>query len=180
MNRYKATPEQEAWAYKQAVKGYDSKHTSLDTGLPGAFVGYLAETMVMDMLRLPRKENPGKNDQGYDFEYNGKKWDVKTVTVRGDPRPHWTMNVNAAQVHNASDAYIFCTFNRFTRTLTIVGWQEKKTAMAAATFHEEGTTIKNDSGEMTVKSAMFCIPTSTLKPFNNEHGWNITGQRVHT
>ena len=83
--------------------------------------GLIGEIMVKQLFRI---EHEWKNgfDGGFDFEYKGKKIDVKTQLRKTDVQSYYVNNVYPLQFQNNFDVYLFASVNEKKSELTICGW----------------------------------------------------------
>ncbi len=108
--------------------------------------GLIGQTVVMDLFGLPRPNDSGQSDGGVDFVFEGMSIDVKTVGRNVPVRTDYVNNLQAAQIHFPTDAYIFCSLNRRSNVLTVCGWTTKIEFLENAAFYRAGTRRMRSNG----------------------------------
>lgn len=141
------------------------------------YVGLLGEYTVKSLLGIDHIELNGF-DGGYDLTINGRKVDIKTMGRTVDPQPHYVNNFIAYQQDFDCDFYIFCSLNKEKSTVTICGYQDKKTLLEVADFFPEGSTRYRDDGtKFKMKAPTYEIKNQDLKPINKpEDLWRLQDQ----
>lgn len=118
--------------------------------------GLQAQVIVTDLLGLPRPESGGGFDGGSDFEWAGKKWDVKCVIRSVKPLVSYACNLTESQTRYDCDGYFFVSYNKITGSFYLLGWITKEDYLSKATYHPIGSTVKRSDGTfITVSSAPF-------------------------
>ena len=128
-------------------------------------VGYIGEQMVMDFLKIKSLD-----DQfNFDLTYQGKRLEVKTISCKFKPFPHYLCTVNSHNldgIHKQSaDYYVF---------LRILNDQSKGWILGCipcSEFFEKGKFI--EKGSQVVKGVQFVKANATVLPINQLYPMNI-------
>ena len=141
------------------------------------YVGLLGEYTVKKMIGIDTFNLNGF-DGGYDLTINGRKIDIKTMGRTVDPQDHYVNNFIAYQQDFDCDFYIFCSLNKENSTLTICGYQDKKTLLEVADFFPEGSIrYRDDGSKFKMKAPTYEIKNQDLKPINKpEDLWKLQDQ----
>ncbi len=121
-------------------------------------VGYIGEEMVMDFLNIEINDD----DFNYDLSYQNQRLEVKTISCKFKPYPHYLCTVNSHNlegVHKQSaDYYVF---------LRILNDQSKGWllgCMPCNEFFEKGKFV--EKGATVVKGVQFVKANATVLPIN--------------
>ena len=121
-------------------------------------VGYIGEEMVMDFLKIKTIDDTFD----YDLRYKNKRLEVKTISCKFKPYPHYLCTVNShnlKKVHKQSaDYYVF---------LRILNNQSKGWllgCMPCTEFFEKGKFI--EKGATVVKGVQFVKANATVLPIH--------------
>ncbi len=109
------------------------------------FVGLIGEVMVVNLFGLKYKFSYGF-DGGFDFEYNGKKIDVKTMGRTVNPKPNFVNNFIAFQKDFNCDYYVFASLNKKSNELNICGYLSKYDLLNKSIFYKKGTKRERSDG----------------------------------
>lgn len=123
---------------KEDFKGNDLKR----------FQGMMGQIVLSDFLGLERPINEGI-DKGFDIEWKGKKWDVKTE-IRTVPflKTKYRHNVNGKQITNMCDGYIFISYNCSDGSFYLCGYITKGEFLKNAIYYKPGSKIKRTDGSI--------------------------------
>ncbi len=88
--------------------------------------GIIGQSVVMKSFGLGFVKGEQGFDDGIDFVYNNKKIDVKTMGRTTDVRVSYTNNFLKLQDYFKTDLYIFCSYNKIKKEVTICGWIDKE------------------------------------------------------
>lgn len=141
-----------------------------DIGVPGKSIrqgrgnwaGCLAEVAVSDLFGWPICSD-------YEFDVlnrNGHKIDVKTKSRTVDPQPHHVATVSGHRLQNC-DRYVFCSTNKRTEKLWIIGGIDAAEFMHRATFHRKGEVDPTGNGQWTFRADCYNLPYSDLVEFGH-------------
>lgn len=131
------------------------------------FFGFLGETLVCDLLGLPRSAFKGY-DGGWDIDYQGLRIDVKTRTGTVAYQKNFVHNVAGRQSVFDAQAYLFLYYNRTGGYFHVCGWLKKGDFYERATFTPSGgTRTRNDGSVLTVKgpAGMYEVEQKDLDDF---------------
>ena len=135
------------------------------------FVGLLGEITIKNYFGVKHNWVNGF-DGGYDFIYNNKKIDVKTMGRNVTPKDFYVNNFISFQKNFHCDYYIFTSLNKKTNELFICGYLSKKDLLEKATLYKKGTIRNRENGTtFKMKTDTYEIKNSFLnqiKYFINE------------
>jgi hypothetical protein len=111
----------------------------------------VGELIIHDLLKMPRNPQMGlRSDGGSDVILHEKRTDVKcerrTVVFDGPKKDKYDHNVNAGQINNSCDEYLFISWYEPGNFYEICGRVDKEKFIAKAIFYEEGAEIKRTNG----------------------------------
>lgn len=109
------------------------------------FVGLLGEILTKQFFGLSHKYTIGF-DGGFDFNYNGKRIDVKTMGRTVDMKPHFVHNFICFQKDFDCDIYIFNSLNKKNNNLEICGWVTKDDLINKSILYKKGDIRNRDNG----------------------------------
>ena len=118
-------------------------------------VGLIGEIIVKQMFRIEHEWKPGF-DGGFDFEYKGKKIDVKTMKRTCDVKPNFVNNLFERQLNHDCDVYLFTSLNTKKNELTVCGWIYKSDVLENAKLILKGT-------ELILNNKKFPLKMNTLE-----------------
>lgn len=102
-------------------------------------------------------------DGGFDFFYNGRKVDVKTMGRSGYVEDYYINNFYAVQLNHDSDVLVFCSYNTKERALEICGWITKAEMLSKAQFLPAGSYRRRTNGTVfALKQDNYEIPNYEL------------------
>lgn len=128
--------------------------------------GIVGQSVVLDFLGLPFIESNGF-DNGVDFTYKDKTYDVKTMGRNCEPKPYFVNNLIGLQDKYKVDRYIFCSLNRTNMILTICGWIDKNDFIEKASFYNKGTVrTRSDNTSFQTKADLYELPNKELNDFS--------------
>lgn len=164
--------KEQVWNY---VKENDlGKRFTANGNKQDQYVGMLGEVVVKRHFKI--KSDPVEGwlqgqvygfDGGYDFEYYGRKIDVKTMGRTVDPRPDFVNNFIAYQKNLQADTYIFTSLNKRTSELFILGWVSKDELLERGEKFKKGTErTRSDGSILKLKAPTFEIKNSDLNPMS--------------
>ena len=130
------------------------------------YVGLLGECTVKWYLGIDYKLKD-EFDNGVDFNYKSKKFDVKTMGRKVYPKPNYVNNFIAYQKDFNCDAYIFCSLNKTNYDLTICGWATKEQLLERGVLYKQGTIRKRtDETTFKLKAPTYEIKNTALNNIN--------------
>ena len=161
MHEITITPEMRDAAHKKVKHLQFNKNRGLSkfgSEKHRTIVGYIGEEMVMDFLKI--KTIDDKFD--YDLSFENKRLEVKTISCKFKPYPHYLCTVNSHNlngVHKQSaDFYVF---------LRILNDQSKGWLLGCipcVEFFEKGKFI--EKGATVVKGVQFVKANATVLPIH--------------
>ena len=101
--------------------------------------GIIGQSVLMDLFGLGYVDGKSGFDNGVDLTINSKKIDVKTMGRTTDVKPNYTNNFLKLQDYFNTDIYIFCSYHKLKKELTICGWISKTDFVAKRKLHPKGT-----------------------------------------
>lgn len=164
----KITPEQLNYSI-----GLNNKHNFGNRGKGDGtksqqLIGLIGQTVVADLLNLKRPSANEGFDGGYDFLIKGRKIDVKTMGRTVSVKPHYVHNFVGYQKIFDVDYYLFCSFNKATKVLSICGIKAKEEFLKKARFYQKGQLrFRDDGTSFPSKAPLYEIKQYDLDPINN-------------
>lgn len=83
-----------------------------------------------------------KGTKDYDFIYNGKKIEVKTMGTNYNPNDTYICSINKNSAFQDCDIYVFCFLNLKTNKLFIYGWCTKKYFYENCYYQPKGEPVR--------------------------------------
>ena len=108
-------------------------------------VGLIGEVLTKNAFNIEHKFTKGF-DGGFDFEYKGKRIDVKTMGRTVDMKPYFVHNFIGFQKEFDCDIYIFNSLNKRTNKLELCGWVTKEELLDKSLFYKKGYVRNRDNG----------------------------------
>lgn len=125
--------------------------------------GIIGESVILDLFN---KEwvNGGKGfDDGLDILFNNYRIDVKTMGRKTEVKKNYTNNFNKLQDYLKTDIYIFCSYHKTKKELTVCGWIDKKTFKEKRQYYPKGTIRKRtDGSSLKVNADLYEIAVNDL------------------
>lgn len=127
-------------------------------------VGYVGEVAVMKALDIRRAED------GFDFDllYRERKLEIKTVSCKAPPPPHYLCTVNSVNpegVHKqAADLYVFVRVRYDLALAWILGFIPCPEFFTRGRFVKKGETV---AGVVFAKANATVLPISNLMPIKH-------------
>ena len=135
------------------------------------FVGLIGEIITKKYFGIEHKWLKGF-DGGYDFIYNNKKIDVKTMGRNVTPKDFYVNNFISFQKDFDCDYYILTSLNKKTNELFICGYLSKTELLDKAILYKKGAIRHRENGTtFKMKADTFEIKNNLLnkiKNFKNE------------
>jgi hypothetical protein len=160
--------EQKDYAAKQVESYNFGQRGVFDGNKEQQFVGVLGQTVVADLLQVPRPDGTSGNDKGVDFVMNHKNVDIKTMTRTVSVKEHYVHNFVAYQKKYPTDVYIFASYNKKNNVFSICGSVSKEQLQERAEFFEKGQLRYRDDGTaFPAKAPLYEIKQSDLNRINS-------------
>jgi len=149
---------------KNQLKWYNFGKRGYADGTPEQqLVGIIGQTVVSDLFDLPWIDGSKGFDGGVDLVYKDITLDVKTMGRTTDVRPYYVNNFIGLQKKYDVDAYIFASFNKRSKELTIVGWLPKELLDKRADFFPKGSIrTRSDGTKFATFTDLYEIKNSDL------------------
>ena len=164
----KPSQEQKDYAEKQVETYNFGQRGVFDGNKDQQFVGILGQTIVADLLKMPRPDGISGNDRGVDFVINNKSVDIKTMTRTVPVKEHYVHNFVAYQKEYQVDAYVFASYNKKNSIFSICGSVSKEQFKERADFFEKGQLRYRDDGTtFPAKAPLYEIKQSDLNKINS-------------
>jgi hypothetical protein len=130
--------------------------------------GIIGQYVVMQLFGLDLPDGSEGFDNGVDFVFDTKTIDVKTMGRNTDVRPSYTNNFIKLQDYFKTEIYIFCSYNKLKKEVTICGWIDKNTFISKRDFYEKGSKrLRFDGSEFIVFTDFFEIDNEHLNDVNS-------------
>ena len=162
------TQEQKDYALQQVENYNFGRRGVFDGNKEQQFVGVLGQTIVADLLCVPRPDGASGNDKGVDFVINNKNIDIKTMTRTVSVKEHYVHNFVAYQKEYPTDIYIFASYNTKSNIFSICGSVSKEQLQERADFFEKGQMRYRDNGTaFATRAPLYEIKQSKLNNINS-------------
>jgi hypothetical protein len=131
-------------------------------------IGIAGQCVVAELLDNELPQPSKTHDGGVDLYYYGLTIDVKTMGRTTEPKPHYVNNVVGMQIDYDVDIYVFCSFNKQNKILTICGWVTKQELLENASFYPNGSIrTRTDGTTFETKADLYEIANDKLNPVNS-------------
>lgn len=125
--------------------------------------GMIGQTVMADLLGVDRPDGRSGFDGGVDFFINDCSVDVKTMTRTTEMRDYYVHNFIGYQRDYDVDYYVFLSYNKRNRNLTICGYVDKETFFKKADFYPKGSKrFRSDGSCFFSKAPLYEIKQSDL------------------
>ena len=162
------TNEQKNYAQDMVDKQNFGKRGYGDGNKKEQLTGIIGQTVLADLLGLPRPDGKNGFDNGFDFVINGKKADIKTMSRTVPVKDHYVHNFIGYQKNYTVDYYIFASYNTRTEVLSICGFVSKEDFAKRASFYNKGDLRYRDDGtSFPAKAPLYEIKQSDLERANS-------------
>ena len=133
----------------------------------------IGQTVIMDLFELGYINGKKGFDNGIDIVYTNIfgsiTIDVKTMGRTTKVKSNYTNNFIALQDCFNPDVYIFCSYNKLNKILTICGWITKQEFINKRRFYPKGTLRNRTNGTtFETKADLFEIDVIDLNDVTNE------------
>lgn len=127
--------------------------------------GIIGQTVLMDLFGFDYINGAAGCDDGIDFIFNSKKIDVKTMGRTTDVRLAYTNNFLKLQDYFQTEIYIFCSYNKIKKEVTVCGWIAKEDFVSRRKFFPKGSIrIRSDGTNFPTFSDLYEIDNIDLNP----------------
>lgn len=122
----------------------------------------------MDLFGIGYVDGETGFDGGVDILFNNKKIDVKTMGRKTDVRPNYTNNFLKLQDYLDTELYIFCSYHKIKKEITVCGWIGKEDFINKRKFYPKGTIrTRFDNSTFKTFSDLYEIDNTDLNKVNN-------------
>jgi hypothetical protein len=112
--------------------------------------GIIGQSVVMELFQLGHINGNDGFDNGIDIVYTNIfgsiSLDVKTMGRTTSVKPNYTNNFIALQDYFNPEGYIFCSYNKSNKVLTICGWVTKQEFINKRKYYPKGTIRERSNG----------------------------------
>ena len=129
--------------------------------------GIIGQNIICLYLGKPFMISDGF-DGGVDIILNDSTIDIKTMGRNVYPQPYYVNNLMATQLKYNVDNYLFCSYHKKDKVLTVCGWIDKKGFKDKAKFYKEGEVRTRSNGtDFITKADLYEIENKYLNRINN-------------
>ena len=113
--------------------------------------GIIGQCVVMDLFDMPLIDGSDGFDNGIDILYDNNKIDVKTMGRISEAKPNYVNNFFKVQDYLNTNIYIFCSYHKKKKELTLCGWIDKEDFINKRLYYPKGS-IRQRTDKTTFKS----------------------------
>ena len=125
--------------------------------------GIIGQSIVMELFGLEKVDGSQGFDNGVDIVFNNKNIDVKTMGRTTDVKSYYTNNFLKLQDYFDTEVYIFCSYHKNKKVLTICGWITKEDFVQKRRFYKKGSTrTRSDHSTFKTFSDLYEIDNTVL------------------
>ena len=130
--------------------------------------GIIGQCVIMEAFNMPLINGADGFDDGIDILYKHNRIDVKTMGRTTDVKPNYVNNFLKAQDHFSTDIYIFCSYHKTKKQLTVCGYIDKDDFIKKRSYFKKGSTrTRADNTTFKTFADMYEIQNSLLNNVNN-------------
>ncbi|MDB4303594.1 hypothetical protein N9934_02220 [Desulfosarcina sp.] len=130
--------------------------------------GIIGQSVLMQLFGLGKVDGIQGFDNGIDILFNHKKIDVKTMGKTTDVKSYYTNNFLKLQDYFDTEIYIFCSYHKTKKEITVCGWITKDNFVLKRRFYKKGSTRTRSNGtRFTTFSDLYEIDTKDLNNVNS-------------
>lgn len=130
--------------------------------------GIIGQSVIMDAFGLGYVDGRTGFDNGVDLIISGKKVDVKTMGRTTDVKRNYTNNFLKLQDYFETQIYIFCSYHKLKKEVTVCGWIQKSAFVAKRKLFPKGTTrTRTDGTTFTTFADLYEIDVIDLNDVHN-------------
>jgi len=132
--------------------------------------GLIGEIMIRELFKAGQIDGSKGFDGGFDILESGKYIDVKTMGRTVDPTPSYVNNFMELQLNHKADNFIFTSYNKKTKELTVCGFISKKNFLSLSKYYPKGSVRKRSNGtEFKTFSGLYEIQNKYLTTTNSPY-----------
>lgn len=125
--------------------------------------GVIGQNAVLELFNLPKINGESGFDNGIDFTFNHLKIDVKTMGRTTDVRANYTNNFLKLQDYFETEIYIFCSYNKNKKEVTVCGWIDKENFCKRRKYFPKGSyRTRTDGSQFLTFSDLYEIDMKEL------------------
>lgn len=130
--------------------------------------GIIGQCVVMSLFGLEKITGNSGFDNGVDLIVNNKSIDVKTMGRTTHVKPNYTNNFLKLQDYFKPDIYIFCSYHKRKKIVTICGWITKQAFIKKRRFYPKGSIrTRNDRTTFKTFADLYEIDNKDLNDVKN-------------
>lgn len=168
MITYKVPELLESYCIDQVEKFNFGKRFTANGNKEQQLTGIIGQSIVMLLFDLDLPDGSLGFDNGVDLIYDNKTIDVKTMGRNTDVKPSYTNNFLKLQDYFKTEIYIFCSYNKLKKEVTICGWIDKESFILKRNFYEKGSKrIRFDGTELIIFTDLYEIDNIHLNDVNS-------------
>ena len=159
------------------IKKYDfGKRFSANGNKEQQLTGIIGQSVVSELLGFGLVDGSSGFDDGSDVNMYNLSIDIKTMGRTTDVRPTYTNNFLKLQDYFNTDVYIFCSFHKVKKEITICGWIDKINFKNKRRFYKKGSVRKRFDG--TSFKTFADLYEIDIKDLNNFSDINVFKQQI--
>jgi len=164
----KVTELLESYCINQVDKFNFGKRVTANGNKEQQLTGIIGQSVVMQQFGLDLPNGNAGFDNGVDLIYDNKTIDVKTMGRNTDVKPSYTNNFIKFQDYFKTQIYIFCSYNKLKKEVTICGWIDKDSFISKRNFYKKGSKrIRLDGTELIIFTDSYEIDNIHLNDVND-------------
>jgi len=172
ITRLRADEAEVEWCKRLARRLKIGKRGIMDGKERDKWVGILGEVKTIEHFLFDDFELEGRWDDfcPYDFEFAGKKWDVKTSFSERETSLHFLARVLALQINYDVDGYVFTHIYPDGKEciVDVVGYIEKSDFIQKANYVREGQIVsRGKKGFIEVEAGFYKMQYQFLNDIQN-------------
>jgi len=154
---------------KEQISKYNFGKRTVANGTPEQqLTGIIGQSVVMELFGLEKVDGSLGFDKGVDIVFNNKRIDVKTMGRTTNVKPYYTNNFLKLQDYFETEIYIFCSYHKNKKELTICGWITKEDFIYKRRFYVKGSTrTRSDNSTFKTFSDLYEIDNKDLNQVNS-------------
>ena len=130
---------------KNQVEKYNfGKRVSANGNKEQQLTGIIGQSVVMNLFNQGNVNGADGFDGGVDILYNNKTIDVKTMGRNTEVKLNYTNNFLKLQDYFKTEIYIFCSYHKTKKELTLCGW------IRESRFHKQKKILSKRNREKTI------------------------------
>jgi hypothetical protein len=154
---------------KELVKNHEFGMRGIADGTKEQqFVGLVGQCIILDLLNYPFPTGNEGFDNGIDLVLGKYKIDIKTMGRNTEVKKNYVCNFIGLQKKYDTDIYIFNSFNKISKMITICGWIDKDSFFKKAQFLKKGSVrYRADGSNFSTFADLYEIRIECLNDVNS-------------